>query len=352
MDKGDSGSGPLGDGASRRRYLAGLVGLVAGASLAGCSSDDVNPPEQVTETTEGDAETPRRTATGTDENAGTSRGTADAALGDVIEGDQLALAAYSVERTTSVSQFTQADSGNEFVVVDMAAKNKSETEYVQFSSFLQLSLRDDESYEYDETITGAENTLDSGELAPGEVTRGVLVFEVPQGASGLSLSIDLDESIFNYDGATIDLESQGSGRTLTQDLAVPVYDVGDTLSYQESRFSLNSVRTSTGSGYFAPDSGNEYVVIDITVSNTGDEELSVSTFLQMTLKDDAGRTYDTSIVGSGTLDREFSQGRPISPGSQRRGEVAFEVPAGVSPLYLAMDFELFAEGDKSFFRLR
>jgi len=347
------------DTGSRRRYLAALSGLVGSVALAGCSSTDVDAPDEVSDSDDESTDTPAGTATleetspePSGDPADTVRGTADAALGDVIEGDRLALVAYSAERTTSIGDFTEADAGQEFVVVDMGAKNRTAGDYIRFSSFLQLTLRDGDSYEYDQTVTVADNTLDSGELAPGEVTRGIVVFEVPRGTTGLSLEIDLDESAFSYQGATVDLGASGSGRTLTQDLQVPVYDPGDTVEYDQTRFTVNSVRTSTGGEYFGPDASSEFLVVDITVANTGDEELNVSTLLQLSVKDDAGRSYDISYTAMSTLDREFSQGRPIQPGSQRRGEIAFETPRGRSPLYLVMDFDVFAEGDKTFFSLR
>lgn len=348
------------DTGSRRRYLAAFSGLVGSVALSGCSSDDVDAPEDVSDSDDEATEptatpdepssaTPAESSANTDD---TVQGTVDAALGDVIEGDRLSLVVYAIERTTTIGEYTEADAGQEFVIVDMAAKNRASSEYIRFSSFLQLTLRDDESYEYDQTLTTAENALDSGELVPGEVTRGVVVFEVPEGTAGLSLEIDLDESAFSYQGATIDLETRGSGRTLTQDLDVPVYDPGDTIEYEQTRLTVNSVRTSIGSEYITPDSGNEFVVIDITVENTGSDELNVSTLLQLALKDDAGRTYDTSLTASSTLDRQFSQSAPIQPGRQRRGEIAFEAPQGRTPLYLVMDFEIFTEGDKTFVSLR
>ncbi|MDS0258141.1 DUF4352 domain-containing protein [Haloarcula sp. S1CR25-12] len=351
MDKGRNWAETRG---SRRRYLAGVAGLVGSIALAGCSSDDVDPPEQVTEADGTDtaaAETPPTTATERPPDRSTGDA-ADAALGDVIEGDRLALVAYSVERTATVGEYTEADTGNEFVVVDVAAKNKHDSEYVSFSSFLQLAIKDSESYEYDQSFVLSDDGLDSGELAPGEVTRGIVAFEVPDDAAGLSLHVDLEESLFSYDRAVVDLGTQGSGRTLTQTLAVPVYDTGDTAAYEDTRLTVNSFRTSTGSGYFTPETGNEYVIPDVTVENTGSEELTVSTLLQLSLKDDVGRSYDTSLAGSTVLDREFSQGSPIAPDSRRRGEIAFEAPRGQSPLYLVMDFDYFSEGDRTFFRLR
>ena len=344
---------------SRRTYLLSLAGIVASGALAGCSSDDTRPPEQVTdenqdsgetaEDTSGSEETPQG-GSNTDEES-TPR-TTQAALGDVIEGPRLALVAYDAERTTELGRFTRADAGNEFVVIEMAAKNKSSDEFISFSSFLQVTLRDSESYEYNRAITGIDNSLQSGELAPGEVTRGAIVFEVPEDTAGLTLNVDLSESVFQYSRATIDLETQGSGRTLSQDLRVPIYAVGDTLEYETTRFTVNGVRTSMGGDFSSPDAGNEFLIADITVENRGDEELQVSTLLQMEVKDSEGRTDSTSITAMSTLDRGFSQGQPIAPGSDRRGEVAFEVERGLSPLYLVMNFDIFAEGDKSFFQLR
>ncbi|MBX0285862.1 DUF4352 domain-containing protein [Haloarcula salinisoli] len=353
MDNGGADDGTVAPTPSRRGYLHTLAGLTGAGALAGCSSDDVDPPEQVDDESDEDASP---TATDTASGGGTPEqstgGTAGAALGDVIEGDRLALVAYSAERTTTVGEYSEADDGNEFVVVDMAAKNKADSEYINFSSFLQLTVRDSESYEYDQSFILSDAELDSGELAPGEVTRGIVAFEVPREASGLTLTVDLDDSLFSYDSATVDLDRQGSGRTLTQDLAVPVYDLGDTVAYEDTELTVNSVWTSMGSDYFTPDAGNEFVVIDITVANTGSEELTVSTLLQLSLKSEAGRSYDTSFVGSSVLDREFSQGTPIQPDSKRRGEIAFEAPRGLSPLYLVMDFDYLAEGDRTFFELR
>lgn len=353
---------------SRRKYISSMLAVTGALALAGCTSDDTEQPELVTdetdeqaggstETTTGQGGEQTETSTdGSDESTETAEETgpetAQAALGDVVEGDRLALVAYDVERTTEMGEFVTADAGNEFIVVDIAAKNKSENEYISFSSFLQTTLRDSESYEYDQTITGSDNALSSGELVPGEVTRGVVVFEIPEGSSGLSLRVDFDESIFDYDGAQIDLESEGSGRTLTQDIQIEVYQIGDTLEHQDTRFTPNEVTTSMGDDYTSPDSGNEFLVVDITVENTSSEELSVSTLLQMALKDNQGRTYNTSIEALVTLDRGFSQGQPIPPNSERRGEIAFEVEQGLSPLYLMMDFDFFTEGDKSFFQLR
>ena len=278
--------------------------------------------------------------------------TVDAALGDVIEDERLALVAYGVERTTDIDDFTGADAGNEFVVVDMAAKNRGNEEFISFASFFQVTLRDSDSYEYDQSITGSQDALAGGELAPGEVTRGTIAFEIPMDSSGLSLHVDLSESLWRYDGATIDLESQGAGRTLTQNPRIETYAVGDTVAFRETRFTPNELSTSMGGEYFGPEEGNEFAIVDITVENTGDEALTISTLLQMDLKDQEGRTYGVSISALTEIDRGFAQGNPIAPGSTRRGEIAFEVPQGSSPLYLVIDFDFLREGDKTFFRLR
>ncbi|MFB6164841.1 MAG: DUF4352 domain-containing protein [Haloarculaceae archaeon] len=279
---------------------------------------------------------------------------ATATIGEVIEGDRLALVVTGVERTTDIGTFASAGSGDEFVVVELAAKNESADQHVLFSSFLQAKLRDADGYAYDKRVFNEGNTLGTGELVPGEVTRGRIVFEVPEGTGGLSLRLDLDGSVFSYTRADVDLsrEATRAGRRLTQDLRVPVHEVGETLAFRGSRLTVHAVDAQSRIGVFTPDSGEQFLVADLTVGNRGDEEIPVSTFFQMAVKDGTGRTSPVAVWATGAMDRGFAQGQPVAAHSSRRGTVAFAVERDASPLYLAMDFDLLRLDDKQFVRLR
>lgn len=71
----------------------------------------------------------------------------------------------------------------------------------------------------------------------------------------------------------------------------------------------------------------------------------------MPVKDGDGNTYDVSLAGQSSLDQPCSQGQPLAAGETRRGQVAYEVPTDVSPLYWIFEFTLRTEGDKTFWEL-
>lgn len=327
------------DGRSRRRYIASLVGTVGALSLAGCASNDA---------TDSDPSTAAEsTPTGTASAGGTDR----PALGDVVEDDRFALVAYSVGRSADFETL-EVLNGDGHVVVDVAVQNTHDSEYASVSYHGGFTLRDGESREYGSTVAGPTPRLQAGELAPGEVARGFVTFDrVPEEATGLTLDITPTTETSGAGTATISLESDGQGPTLTHDFAVPVHDLGETTEYEDTRFTANAVRTSTGDDTASPAPGNEFVFVDFTVANTGSDELFLNHILQATIKDDEGRTYDFSPTALRTIDNG-AVSMTVDPDSERQGTVGFEVEAGVEPLYLVMDLEDVWVGGRRFYRLR
>lgn len=327
------------DGRSRRRYLSSLAGVVGALTLAGCAADDGTDSDSPT------AATP--TPTDTASAAGPER----PALGDVVEDDRFALVAYSVGRSVDFESLEAYD-GDGHVVVDVAVKNRTGSEYASVSYYRGLTLRDGEYREYGSTVVGPTPRLQAGELAPGEVARGFVTFEeVPVDATGLTLDITPTTETARANTATISLESDGTGRTLTHDFAVPVHELGETTDYEDTRVTANAVRTSTGGDTASPDPGNEFVFVDFTVENVGSDELFLNNATQMSVKDDGGRTYDLSPTALGTIDNGAGS-ITVDPGSERQGAVGFEVEAGVEPLYLVIDLDDIWKGGRRFYRLR
>lgn len=353
----------------RRRYLAAL-GLVG---LAGCSGETPDDSDGGTSPTAtlGDGSTPTASATSdtsptdtpsdpaTDTEAATETteppGDVEAVVGELVSGDQMHLVVESVDRGVSGSEFLTPESGSEYVRVALALKNISD-EYLTVSNLLQTRLRDDEDYQYSQTITGGDQpTFNDGQFAPGEVERGTITFEIPVDASGLMLVFDFDVSIFGgLERARIDLESTASStHQLKQSLAINVYEPGDSVAFEGVETAVNSVRTEDSLGQFSePAEGNEFVIVDIAITNETGEEQRFSTILQMMLKDGQGYTFQESLTASTSLDRAFDEGTPLSDGETRRGELAYEVPTRASPLYWVFEFQLFANGDKTFWQLR
>src|SRR5690625_2827440 len=98
--------------------------------------------------------------------------------------------------------------------------------------------------------------------------------------------------------------------------------VGDTVSFDGLKITLNEVRNEPGGEFDEPEE-DLFVVANLTVENTTDEEETVSSILNVELRDDEGYTYSTTILMDGTkgqLDGSVEQGGTL------RGEIPFDVP--------------------------
>lgn len=275
-------------------------------------------------------------------------------VGDLIEGDDLHLVIEDVSTTTKIGEFTEADAGNELLVVRLAYKNIT-NEFHSVSGLLRTRVRDDDDYSYDQSLLGTEQALNDGEIAPGEVERGEVVYEVPQDATGFVLEFDFESGLFgDLERAVIDLEQESNDPyVLEQELAVNVYGIGDAVEHEGTTVRVNEINTATELDQFTvADEGYKYVIVDVTVANDTGEEQTVSTVLQMQLKDGNGFSYNEDLGGSVALDRAFDEGAPIADGNQRRGQLAYEVEEGIEPLYWIFEFALFAEGNKTFWQIR
>lgn len=341
----------------RRTFVA-----AAAVALAGCSgegetgtetdssggSGSGDPNEQTTaETTAEQTETEETTPEQETQNA-------SVAVGEVVEDDSLAMVVRSVEKTSEIGEFQEAESGNTYVVVGMAVKNKSASEFADFSSFWQTRLKDEANHVYDQTVAVTDNPMQSGQLAPGEVARGEVAYEVPEDASGLSMQFDFGSfDLFSFSRVTVDLGSTASEvADLSQEIAVDVHSAGDTVSKQDLQVTLHGFRTETAlDSYTEADDGNRYAIPDVSVKNDTGEPLSVSIALQMLVKDGTGRAYTVDAGGLSSLDQAFAQGSEVAAGETRRGEIAYQVPEDADELFFAFEFGLLADGDKTFWAL-
>ena len=110
-------------------------------------------------------------------------------------------------------------------------------------------------------------------------------------------------------------EGEGARADLT-------HQVGD------ARVTPNGWREDPGAQFFKPAEGYKWIVVDLSVENTGDTEYSMSTLLQTQMRDGEGRTYGIAMGPKlqGSLDVVI----PVA--DKVRGEVAFEVPATATGL--------------------
>jgi len=319
---------------TRRRFLRSTGAAALAAALAGCTEALEEASQPTTTTTEG----------------GTTR---RAVVGEVVSDDRLAMVVRDVRWTDSLGEFSEAGEGSEFLVVRLAVRNESDR-FVDFSGGWQTRVEDSESYVYDAAYERTDHPLGSGALAPGEVTRGDTVYEIPADATGLVLQFDFAAfDLFRFDRVRVALDNEaGTVADLEQSLRVAVYEPGDRTTYGGLSVAVRGARTATELGQSAEaDPGTEYVVPDVAVTNDASEAVTVSTLLQMAVKTGTGLAYTQDFEGSSALDRGFAEGSAIGPGETRRGELAYLVAADHDRLYWAFDFYDATDPQKAFWAL-
>jgi hypothetical protein len=342
-----------------------MTALAAGA-FAGCTGSDST--DETTDAATTDETASSTTTNGSESDAGgettdadetetTESGSAERtlAVGEQVDDEQLSMVVRDVSKTDQLGEFTKAGDGNTFVVVRLAVKNATKDTYLSFSGFLQTRLKDASGYTYDQSLAATGQTFTGGQLVPGEVSRGDLVYEVPKDASGLTLQFDFEAvSFLTVERVTVDLESTAdSVADLKQDLGVNVHDPGKSVSHGGVGVTVNGVEYADKLGDFAKaEEGHQFAIVDITTKNDTGKAQNISTELQMLTKDETGRSYSLSIDAATALDRPYDEGSALADGEKRRGKVAYEVPKDDSPLYWTFEFSLWTDGDKTFWKLR
>jgi hypothetical protein len=111
-------------------------------------------------------------------------------IGDTAKTGDFEVTVYGAkDPQPSTSQFSTPSSGSHFVSADVQITNPG-TAQRSFSSLLGFHLLDSVNRQYDENITsGVTPGAPEGEIAGGQSIRGFVVFEVPDGTTGLKLRV-------------------------------------------------------------------------------------------------------------------------------------------------------------------
>jgi hypothetical protein len=105
-----------------------------------------------------------------------------------------------------------------------------------------------------------------------------------------------------------------------------LYKIGETITTDIFKFTLNSVRWDHGDEYFKSESGKNWLVIDCTVQNMTGSSAVFSSMLSLSLFDDDGYAQDVSYFTNtkGSLDGT------LAPSQTMRGELAYVVDSSHS----------------------
>lgn len=98
--------------------------------------------------------------------------------------------------------------------------------------------------------------------------------------------------------------------------------VGDSADLNGLVVTLNEARLEQGSEYDTPENA-KFIVVNLTAQNNTKEDQTISSIMNVELKDADGYTYTTTILMEGTKGQFDGT---VAPGDMLRGEIPFDVP--------------------------
>lgn len=242
-------------------------------------------------------------------------------------------------RDSMGSEYFAPEEGNVYKIVNLTINNIGD-DFYYLSSLLGFSLQDTELYSYGVAIFADTKGKMDGLIAPGNNMVGEVAFEIPKDST--ASNVFFDYSFWGSGQINIDLLSEpiDDGEYDNPIEPYQMKSIGDEINTGDITMVVNSVRYDQGSGYFGPEEGNIFAIIDVTVKNDGTEAIASSTLLSYNIVDSDGYYHGIEFMAEtkGSIDGE------IPAGQAKRGEVAFQVPTDTDSLYLVADLSLFDSG--------
>ncbi len=124
---------------------------------------------------------------------------------------------------------------------------------------------------------------------------------------------------------------------------VTSFEVGDVVSINDYVMVVLGWSKSEGNDIFKPDAGKGFVAVDVLFVNQGSSSESLSSLLQMTLKDSTGQNYKPDLIAQSALNVSSPDGE-LTAGERSRGTVGFQVPQEANDLQFVFDASIWGTG--------
>ena len=125
--------------------------------------------------------------------------------------------------------------------------------------------------------------------------------------------------------------------------AQTAFEIGDIIEIGDLGLVVNEITFPAGDDFTQPDEGKNFIVVDLSVTNNTDSSQSISSLLQMELKDATGQSYDVDLMASVAAGGASPDGE-LAPGETLRGQVGFQVPVDAQGLVFVFDGDVFGSG--------
>lgn len=346
------------DRIGRRTYLAVIgAGTIA---IAGCfgDEDDGESTEERDETRSAAAADDEFSAEAADEERDETEDESNPEfeIGDRVDvGD---LHAVVTEETVTDDVVTvpdgdilEADDGAAFAVVDLALQYTGDDPVIDVDEAVTVELGSEDGETYDRVADLEPATLDPTEsrLAPGEVARGNLVYDVDDDTDELVLEL---ESPVTDETAVVELGAENdtdSGAELEQDLDdVLRFSQGVERSGVEVAVTTLEHGNNLG-GFMQSDEGYEIVAVGVAFENGSGRDRTLS-LDQGQLKDEFGRIYGEASGVVRALE-DFDD-TTLDDGAEYDGKIAYQIEEGLTELYWVFDFSEWGDERRVSWQLR
>jgi len=310
--------------------LAAGLGL---AIIAACVSTDELPgttPSSTVPTATGEV-TP--TVAATAPATSTPRTIRAYSTGEAAEAGAIELTLEGVEFTED--DFLPAAPGNHYLFAQFLVRNVSAEPYV-FAASSAFVVFDETDTSHEWTFTAGGKLLDLTIPVGGSI-RGHVMFEVPQDRSTFDI-VYIDRAGEGRAFWSINAQSPPAATPLTPVAMEQALELGDTAEIGSLRVTVERMERSAGTIY-QPEPGHEFILLSVHIENTGDQVELVVPDVQGFLLDRFG--FD-QLNAFWILPEDDPLLGELGPREGARGQLAFEVRQGETPLYLLYT-ELFGD---------
>ena len=264
-------------------------------------------------------------------------------VGEVIELDNMLVHINDVKTSNGSNEFDAPKEGYKYLILDISINNKTD-DFVNISSMLMFNLVNKNGLSYELSLMApTRGSLDGG-IGPGRKIRGEIAFEVPKDKSDFELEIDPEFwsygiSIVKINEKIIKKDASVAFSDDTSD-DIKHFEIGDKIKLNDITLKINKIKTSNGGDFETPKKGHEFLIVNSTVENIGEESTSLSSLLQFKVVDINGLSYESVFLSElkGSLDGE------LAPTRKMTGEIAYEVPKDAKKIELEFIDNFFEDG--------
>ena len=103
------------------------------------------------------------------------------------------------------------------------------------------------------------------------------------------------------------------------------FKIGETVSTKKVKAIVSKIEKTKGNNFFKPEEGKEFVFVHMTIENTSNSDLALSTILSFSSYVD-DNSINASVTALSSKGSSETMDGTLAPGKKKTGYLAYEVP--------------------------